>query len=230
MKYKAATTISIAAMVAIAFVACSADVDVALDETVTTEAEAPAEEQVDVAVDAGESENDADVEITTTTEVVVDSTIGESESPEDGEVEATSTTTPPPTTTSTTEPPAEEIAEELELLEIIGLGTAQQTSFGDRQLYFESYPDGLDRLKISVANADGYCSVRDYQITYGLSSAPSDDLFSQGFSVVFPEIVPDCELENYGTIGVAWVHVDGRRSGISFHPFCAVSDLYYELC
>jgi hypothetical protein len=32
-----------------------------------------------VAVDAGESENDADVEITTTTEVVVDSTIGESE-------------------------------------------------------------------------------------------------------------------------------------------------------
>ena len=63
-------------MVAIAFVACSADVEVALDETVTTEAEDSAEEQVDEAVDAGESENDA--EITTTTEVVVDSTIGKS--------------------------------------------------------------------------------------------------------------------------------------------------------
>ena len=33
MKYKAAITISIAAMVAIAFVACSAGVEVALDET-----------------------------------------------------------------------------------------------------------------------------------------------------------------------------------------------------
>ena len=229
MKYKAATTISIAAVVAIAFVACSADVDVALDETVTTEAEAPAEEQVDVAVDAGESENDADVEITTTTEVVVDSTIGESEPAEDADDEAPSTTIPP--TTTTTQPAAEEdIVEELELLEILGLGTAQQASLGDKQLYFESYPDGLDRLKISVANAEGYCSVRDYQITYGLSSAPSDDLFSQGFSVVFSETVPDCELENYESIGVAWVHVDGRRSGISFHPFCAVSDSYYELC
>ena len=116
MKYKAAITISIAAMVAIAFVACSAGVEVALDETVITEAEAPAEEQVDEAVDAGESENDADVEITTTTEVVVDSTIGESELAEDADDEAPSTTVPP--TTTTTEPPAkEEIVEELELIE-----------------------------------------------------------------------------------------------------------------
>ncbi|MGB1502729.1 MAG: hypothetical protein ACPHAQ_03380, partial [Ilumatobacteraceae bacterium] len=91
MKYKAATTISIAAMLAIAFVACSADVEVALDEKVTTEAEAPVEEQVDETVDAGESENDADVEITTTTEVVVDSTIGESEPAEDADDEAPST-------------------------------------------------------------------------------------------------------------------------------------------
>ena len=120
MKYKAATTISIAAMVAIAFVACSADVEVALDETVTTEAEDSAEEQVDEAVDAGESENDADVEITTTTEVVVDSTIGKSEPAEDADGEAPSTTVPP--TTATTEPPAEEeIVEELELIEILGV-------------------------------------------------------------------------------------------------------------
>ena len=116
MKYKAATTISIAAMVAIAFVACSADVEVALDETVTTETEAPAEEQVDETVDAGESENDAEVETTTTTEEMVDSTIGESEPAEDADDEAPSTTIPP--TTTTTEPPAEEdIVEELELIE-----------------------------------------------------------------------------------------------------------------
>jgi hypothetical protein len=136
------------------------------------------EGKAEESADSSESEGDVEVETTTTTEVTVDSMPGESESPEDGEVEATSTTTPPPTTTSTTEPPAEEeIVEELELLEIIGLGTAQQASLGDRQLYFESYPEGLDRLKISVANAEGYCSVRDYQITYGLSSAPSDDIF-----------------------------------------------------
>ncbi|MGA0387962.1 MAG: hypothetical protein ACO3NP_04185 [Ilumatobacteraceae bacterium] len=217
MKYKAAATISIAAMVAIAFVACSADVDVALDETVTTEAEAPAEEQVDVAVDAGESENDADVEITTTTEVVVDSTIGESEPAEDADDEAPSTTIPP--TTTTTEPPAEEeIVEELELIEILGLGIGGGS--GERVLYLGPIPDGLQRIKVSVSGPDGYCNASDYDWGGDETGGAITWLDSPAL---------DCEYST-DTIGVAWVHQDGRRSGISYHPFCSVSLQPSELC
>ena len=217
MKYKAATTISIAAMVAIAFVACSADVDVALDETVTTEAEAPAEEQVDVAVDAGESENDADVEITTTTEVVVDSTIGESEPAENADDEAPSTTIPP--TTTTTEPPAEEeIVEELELIEILGLGIGGGS--GERVLYLGPIPDGLQRIKVSVSGPDGYCNASDYD--WG-----GDETGGAITWLDSPSL--DCEYST-DTIGVAWVHQDGRRSGISYHPLCSVSLEPSELC
>lgn len=217
MKYKAATTISIAAMVAIAFVACSADVEVALDETVTTEAEAPAEEQVDETVDAGESENDAEVETTTTTEVVVDSTIGESEPAEDADDEAPSTTIPP--TTTTTEPPAEEeIVEELELIEILGLGIGGGS--GERVLYLGPIPDGLQRIKVSVSGPDGYCNASDFD--WG-----GDETGGSITWLDSPAL--DCEYST-DTIGVAWVHQDGRRSGISYHPFCSVSLQPSELC
>ena len=217
MKYKAATTISIAAMLAIAFVACSADVEVALDETVTTEAEAPAEEQVDETVDAGESENDADVEITTTTEVVVDSTIGESEPAEDADDEAPSTTIPP--TTTTTEPPAEEeIVEELELIEILGLGIGGGS--GERVLYLGPIPDGLQRIKVSVSGPDGYCNASDFD--WG-----GDDTGGSITWLDSPAL--DCEYLT-DTVGVAWVHQDGRRSGISYHPLCSVSLQPSELC
>jgi len=217
MKYKAATTISIAAMVAIAFVACSADVEVALDETVTTEAEAPAEEQVDETVDAGESENDAEVETTTTTEVVVDSTIGESEPTEDADDEAPSTTVPP--TTATTEPPAEEeIVEELELIEILGLGIGGGS--GERVLYLGPIPDGLQRIKVSVSGPDGYCNASDFD--WG-----GDE--TGGSIAWFDSPALDCEY-SIDTIGVAWVHQDGRRSGISYHPLCSVSLQPSELC
>lgn len=217
MKYKAATTISIAAMVAIAFVACSADVEVAVDETVTTEAEAPAEEQVDETVDAGESENDAEVETTTTTEVVVDSTIGESEPAEDADDEAPSTTIPP--TTTTTEPPAEEeIVEELELIEILGLGIGGGS--GERVLYLGPIPDGLQRIKVSVSGPDGYCNASDYDWGGDETGGAITWLDSPAL---------DCEYST-DTIGVAWVHQDGRRSGISYHPLCSVSLQPSELC
>ena len=217
MKYKAATTISIAAMVAIAFFACSADVEVALDETVTTEAEAPAEEQVDEAVDAGESENDAEVETTTTTEVVVDSTIGESELAEDADDEAPSTTVPP--TTTTTEPPAkEEIVEELELIEILGLGIGGGS--GERVLYLGPIPDGLQRIKVSVSGPDGYCNASDYDWGGDETGGAITWLDSPAL---------DCEYST-DTVGVAWVHQDGRRSGIFYHPLCSVSLQPSELC
>ncbi|MGB0148504.1 MAG: hypothetical protein ACPF97_06440 [Ilumatobacteraceae bacterium] len=217
MKYKAATTISIAAMVAIAFVACSADVEVALDETVTTEAEAPAEEQVDETVDAGESENDAEVETTTTTEVVVDSTIGESEPAEDADDEAPSTTIAP--TTTTTEPPAEEeIVEELELIEILGLGIGGGS--GERVLYLGPIPDGLQRIKVSVSGPDGYCNASDFD--WG-----GDETGGSITWLDSPAL--DCEYST-DTVGVAWVHQDGRRSGISYHPLCSVSLQPSELC
>ena len=217
MKYKAATTISIAAMVAIAFVACSADVEVALDETVTTEAEAPAEEQVDETVDAGESENDAEVETTTTTEVVVDSTIGESEPAEDADDEAPSTTIAP--TTTTTELPAEEeIVEELELIEILGLGIGGGS--GERVLYLGPIPDGLQRIKVSVSGPDGYCNASDFD--WG-----GDETGGSITWLDSPAL--DCEYST-DTVGVAWVHQDGRRSGISYHPLCSVSLQPSELC
>ncbi|MEK9883882.1 MAG: hypothetical protein VW442_04360 [Acidimicrobiaceae bacterium] len=217
MKYKAAATISIAAMVAIAFVACSADVEVALDETVTTEAEAPAEEQVDETVDAGESENDAEVETTTTTEEMVDSTIGESEPAEDADDEAPSTTIPP--TTTTTELPAEEeIVEELELIEILGLGIGGGS--GERVLYLGPIPDGLQRIKVSVSGPDGYCNASDFD--WG-----GDETGGSITWLDSPAL--DCEYST-DTVGVAWVHQDGRRSGISYHPLCSVSLQPSELC
>jgi hypothetical protein len=217
MKYKAAITISIAAMVAIAFVACSADVEVALDETVTTEAEAPAEEQVDETVDAGESENDAEVETTTTTEEMVDSTIGESEPAEDADDEAPSTTIPP--TTTTTELPAEEeIVEELELIEILGLGIGGGS--GERVLYLGPIPDGLQRIKVSVSGPDGYCNASDFD--WG-----GDETGGSITWLDSPAL--DCEYST-DTVGVAWVHQDGRRSGISYHPLCSVSLQPSELC
>ena len=217
MLYKAAATISIAAMVAIAFVACSADVEVALDETVTTEAEAPAEEQVDETVDAGESENDAEVETTTTTEEMVDSTIGESEPAEDADDEAPSTTIPP--TTTTTELPAEEeIVEELELIEILGLGIGGGS--GERVLYLGPIPDGLQRIKVSVSGPDGYCNASDFD--WG-----GDDTGGSITWLDSPAL--DCEYST-DTVGVAWVHQDGRRSGISYHSLCSVSLQPSELC
>jgi hypothetical protein len=217
MKYKAAATISIAAMVAIAFVACSADVEVALDETVTTEAEAPAEEQVDETVDAGESENDAEVETTTTTEEMVDSTIGESEPAEDADDEAPSTTIPP--TTTTTELPAEEeIVEELELIEVLGLGVGGGS--GERVLYLGPIPDGLQRIKVSVSGPDGYCNASDFD--WG-----GDETGGSITWLDSPAL--DCEYST-DTVGVAWVHQDGRRSGISYHPLCSVSLQPSELC
>ena len=217
MLYKAAATISIAAMVAIAFVACSADVEVALDETVTTEAEAPAEEQVDETVDAGESENDAEVETKTTTEEMVDSTIGESEPAEDADDEAPSTTIPP--TTTTTELPAEEeIVEELELIEILGLGIGGGS--GERVLYLGPIPDGLQRIKVSVSGPDGYCNASDFD--WG-----GDDTGGSITWLDSPAL--DCEYST-DTVGVAWVHQDGRRSGISYHSLCSVSLQPSELC
>lgn len=125
----------------------------------TTEAEAPAEEQVDETADAVESESDVEEEITTTTEVVVDSTTGESEPAEDADDEAPSTTIPP--TTTTTELPAEEeIVEELELIEILGLGIGGGS--GERVLYLGPIPDGLQRIKVSVSGPDGYCNASDF--------------------------------------------------------------------
>ena len=215
MKYKAATTISIAAMVAIAFVACSADVEVALDETVTTEAEAPVEEQVDETVDAGESENDAEVETTTTTEEMVDSTIGESEPAEDADDEAPSTTIPP--TTTTTEPPAEEdIVEELELIEILGVRVGAGS--GEYVVVVGNRPEGLERFKLSLSSADGYCTPEQFN--------------NQGYDNGDGSYSIDWFSDTCGdrTIGVSWVHEDGRRSGISYHTCDDVVSLTGELC
>ena len=120
MKIRLIPAISIAA---VSLVACSADVEVAVDGAETVEAEAPAEESATEPADDSSSQSDIEVEADTATTVAAASDEADEESKSssgESEEEVVETTTPP--TTSTTEASGEEMADELELIEILGLG------------------------------------------------------------------------------------------------------------
>ena len=87
-------------------------------------------------------------------------------------------------------------------------------------LHLGPLPEGLERIKVSVSGPDGYCNAYDYEWVGGETGGAITWLDSPAL---------DCEYST-DTIGVAWVHEDGRRSGIAYHRFCAVSLQPSELC
>lgn len=209
MRIRSIPVISIAA---VALVACSADVEVVVDGAETVEAEAPAAEPADDSSTQSDTEAESETETTVaeTAEDDADSSSAESEE------EVVETTVPP--TTSTTEASGEEMADELELIQILGLGVGGGS--GERVLHLGPLPGGLERIKVSVSGPDGYCNAYDFDWGGDETGGAITWLDSPAL---------DCQYST-DTIGVAWVHEDGRRSGIAYHRFCSVSLQPSELC
>lgn len=209
MRIRSIPAISIAA---VALAACSADVEVVVDGAETVEAEAPAAEPADDSSTQSDTEAESETETTVaeTAEDDADSSSAESEE------EVVETTVPP--TTSTTEASGEEMADELELIQILGLGVGGGS--GERVLHLGPLPEGLERIKVSVSGPDGYCNAYDFDWGGDETGGAITWLDSPAL---------DCQYST-DTIGVAWVHEDGRRSGIAYHRFCSVSLQPSELC
>jgi len=210
MKIRSLPIISIAA---VALVACSADVEVAVDGAETVEAEAQAEEVVEEpaeetsTVSDNEAESETETTVAETAEEDADASSGESE-------EVVETTVPP--TTSTTEASGEEMADELELIEILGISVGAGS--GEYVVVVGNRPEGLERFKLSISGADGYCTPEQFnnQGSDNGNGTYSIDWFS--------------DTCGGSTVGVAWVHEDGRRSGISYHTCEGGVSLTGELC
>lgn len=216
MRIRSIPAISIAA---VALVACSADVEVVVDGAETVEAEAPAAEPAAEPADDSSTQSDTEAEADTATTVettAVDAEDDADSSSAESEEEVVETTVPP--TTSTTEASGEEMADELELIEILGLGVGGGS--GERVLHLGPLPEGLERIKVSVSGPDGYCNAYDFDWGGDETGGAITWLDSPAL---------DCQYST-DTIGVAWVHEDGRRSGIAYHRFCSVSLQPSELC
>ena len=127
---------------------------------------------------------------------------------------ATETTAAPATTVApeTTVAGGEVISDELELLTItsIGLGAGS----GEYKILIAERPDQLERFKVSTAGSDGFCNARIL----------STQIVPDG--VVVTVLPGDC---GGGTFGVAWVHTDGRRSGITYRT-CSTGITYETAC
>ena len=214
MKIRSIPVISI---VALALVACSADVEVAVDGNETVEAEAPAEEPAAEPADDSSSQSVTEVEADTATTVAAASDEADEESNSssgESEEEVVETTAPP--TTSTTEASGEEMADELELIEILGIRVGAGS--GEYSVVVNGRPEGFERFKLSLSGSDGYCTPEQFnnQGSQNADGTYSIDWFS--------------DTCGGRTVGVAWVHEDGRRSGISYHTCEGGVSLTGELC
>ena len=211
MKIRVLPAVSIAAF---ALVACSADVDIAVE---SVDAEAQADEPAEEPAGDSSTQSSTEADTATTVETTAVEADGDADSSSDESEEEVVETTAPPTT-STTDSSGEEMADELELIEILGLGVGGGS--GERVLHLGPLPEGLERIKVSVSGPDGYCNAYDYDWGGGETGGVITWLDSPAL---------DCQYST-DTIGVAWVHEDGRRSGIAYHRFCAVSLQPSELC
>jgi hypothetical protein len=203
-------------LAAVALAARSADVEVAVDGAETVEAEAQAEEVAEEPAEETSTLSDEVAESETETTVAQTAEEDADASSAESEEEVVDATAPP--TTSTTEASGEEMVDELKLIEILGLGVGGGS--GERVLHLGPLPEGLERIKVSVSGPDGYCNAYDYEWVGGETGGAITWLDSPAL---------DCECST-DTIGVAWVHEDGRRSGIAYHRFCVVSLQPSELC
>jgi hypothetical protein len=209
MKIRSIPIISIAAF---ALVACSADVEVAVDGAETVEAEVPAEEVAEEPAEEASSSSDDEAESETTVAETADDDADSSS--DESEEEVVETTAPP--TTSTTEASGEEMADELELIEILGIAVGAGS--GEYKVVVGNRPEGFERFKLSLSGADGYCTPEQFnnQGSDNGNGTYSIDWFS--------------DTCGGSTVGIAWVHEDGRRSGISFHTCEGGVSLSSELC
>jgi len=158
-------------------------------------------------VSDNEAESETETTVAETAEEDADASSGESE-------EVVETTVPP--TTSTTEASGEEMADELELIEILGISVGAGS--GEYVVVVGNRPEGLERFKLSISGADGYCTPEQFnnQGSDNGNGTYSIDWFS--------------DTCGGSTVGVAWVHEDGRRSGISYHTCEGGVSLTGELC
>jgi|GEM_PF-577102 len=206
--------VSSIAVVALAFTACSSDAEVTLDDPTVAETEAPAEESADNDATSSEvdSGDEADADPTTTVEDVAVESEGDPESTsEDNEVVET---TPP--TTSTVAATGEEMADELELITILGIRAGAGS--GEYEVVVSGRPEGFERFKLSLSGADRYCTPEQFN---NQGSDVGDGTVSIGWF---------SDTCGGSTVGVAWVHTDGRRSGISYHTCEGGVSLTGELC
>ena len=211
MKIRVLPAVSIAAF---ALVACSADVDIAV-ESVDAEAQADelAEEPAEEA--STSSDTDAESEAETTTAVTAEEADGDADSSSDESEEEVVETTAPPTTT-TTDSSGEEMADELELIEILGIRVGGGS--GEYAVVVRGRPAGFKRFKLSLSGSDGYCTPEQFN--------------NQGYDNGDGTYSIDWFSDTCGgrTVGVPWVHEDGRRSGISYHTCEGGVSLTGELC
>lgn len=116
--------------------------------------------------------------------------------------EATATDSPESTEPVTSEPeaasPSEVISTDLEMLSVLSISLGAGS--GEYNILLDRLPEGFERFKVSTAGADGYCNSR----VLDTQDAPDG---------VVVTVYPECAGT---TFGVAWVHVDGRRSDITY--------------
>ena len=119
---------------------------------------------------------------------------------------APETTAVPETTaaaSTTTAASGEVVSEDLEVLRL--LRVSMGAGSGEYTLLVDQTPEGYERFKVSTSGADGYCNARILDV----QTVPD------GVAIT---VLPDC---GGTTFGVAWVHVDGRRSDISYRDCSA---------
>ena len=207
--------VSSIAVVAFALAACSSDAEVTVDDSTVAEAEAPAEESAESSATSSEADGgtgpDADP-TTTVEEVVVESEEDAESSSDDDEVVETT----PPTTSTTAAASGEEMADELELIEILGIKAGAGS--GEYEVVVSGRPEGFERFKLSLSGADGYCTPEQFN--------------NQGSDVGDGTVSIFWFSDTCGgsTVGVAWVHTDGRRSGIAYHTCEGGVSLTGALC
>ena len=126
--------------------------------------------------------------------------------------EATPTEPTEPTRTETeTASPSEAISAELEVLSVLRISLGAGS--GEYDILIDRRPEGLNRFKVSTAGGDGYCN----------SQVLATQDTSDGVVIT---VLPDC---GGTTFGVAWVHVDGRRSDIAYRD-CSAGITYERTC
>ncbi|MGA0969747.1 MAG: hypothetical protein ACO3U0_00510 [Ilumatobacteraceae bacterium] len=202
-------TALVLAALALGSTACGSNDDAATDTTDTTAAAVADDtaEDAEVSTAVPETTTPAAAEPVTAEPTTAEPPTTESMTTEPTTTESvtvTEDTTVPETTDASAMATGEVISTELEMLSIrsvrIGAGS------GERVIVVEQRPEGLERFKVSTSGSDGYCNaaildVRDVADTVEITVLPS----------------PDPEVACGGpTIGLAWVHEDGRRSDITY--------------
>ena len=201
--------VPLAVLAACALVACSASDEMSVDATTTSEQSSEISAEEPATETDAESVTEIEAAPTTTTSVEEERS-PETTMPSDDVVETTAPST------STSEVTGESMDDELALIEILGVKVGAGS--GEYEVVVAGRPVGFERFKVSLSGADGYCTPEQFD-NQGVDNADG--------SVRIYWYSDTCAGR---TVGVAWVHVDGRRSGISYHTCEGGVSLTGELC